>query len=78
MANVTARFVVKDIQDEGLINRITLRAKSQAEGANTENPILFPDASVPEELIHIRMIASAVTGIFVKGSDVLVNFNGPA
>jgi len=79
MANITARFVVKDVKDESGQMRVTLRAKSQAEGANTENPILFPDAEVPEQLIHMKLLNNTTNaGIFLKTRDVLVNFNGPA
>jgi len=78
MANVTGRFVVKDVTDEGGQTRVVLRAKAQSEGANSENPTLFPDAEAPEEVIRLKLISGAVTGIFVKNKDVLVNFNGPA
>ena len=79
MATITARFVVKDVTDENGQMRVVLRAKTQAEGANTENPVLFPDAECPEEQIRLKLIASATNaGIFLKTRDVLVNFNGPA
>jgi hypothetical protein len=78
MATVTARFNVKNIEDKNGQMKVTLRAKTQAEGANTENPILFPDAECPEQLLHLKLISSAVSGIFTKYGDVTVAITGPA
>jgi hypothetical protein len=78
MGAVTARFRVKDVTDKNGQLKVVLRAKTQAEGANTENPILFPDAECPEQLIHMQFISSAVSGIFSKNADVTVQITGPA
>lgn len=79
MANINTRFVVKEVTDEGGQLRIALRAKTQDEGANTENPVIFPDAECPEQLIQLKVLNNTTNaGIFQKNKDVVVNFNGPA
>jgi len=79
MATATARFVVKNLEDDGNQIRVLMRAKTQAEGANTENPILFPDAECPEQLVHLKLNSNTTNNaLFAKGNDVTALFTGPA
>ncbi len=76
--SVQARFVVKDVTDKNDQMNVVLRAKTQAEGVNTENPILFPDAECPEQLIELKFKNNATNrAIFIKLADVLVTFAVP-
>ncbi len=73
--SVQARFVVKNVTDKNGQMSLVLRAKTQAEGANTENPILFPDAECPEQLITLKFLNNATNAaIFLPQKDVLVTF----
>ena len=73
--SVQARFVVKNIEDKNGQLGVVLRAKTQTEGANTENPILFPDAECPEQLITLKFLNNATNAaIFIPTRDVLVTF----
>ncbi len=73
--SVQARFVVKDLTDKNGQMSLVLRAKTQAEGVNTENPILFPDAECQEQLIELKFLNNATNAaIFIPKRDVLVTF----
>ncbi len=73
--SVQARFVVKNVTDKNDQMTLVLRAKTQAEGVNTENPILFPDAECPEQLIQLKFLNNATNrAVFVPFRDVLVTF----
>lgn len=73
--SIQARFVVKNVTDKNGQITTVLRAKTQAEGANTENPILFPDAECPEQLIQLKLLNNTTNAaIFLNQKDVLVTF----
>ena len=77
MAAIRARFIVvnKEVRD-GVVD-IQLRATKQTDAANTENPILWTENESSQNLIHLRIKQLQEAGVFQKGKEVYVDFNGP-